>query len=178
MIDVLSLLNELGSRSKWLILYTLYREAGLTGRKIAKKSGLSWAPIKRALDQLKEMQLIEGESGNNRNFFYLNQRHFLYPALKAFFKEMEQLPTYLFKEMANEIDVQRGVLLGLKVAPTYLVLIVQEESPELHQRLKDFLEKKGLEPLSYKLVPAAEFKRNPRLQELPGPILGILSVKD
>ncbi len=176
MLEARGILHELGSKSKWLVLYTLHKETGLTGRKIARRTGLSWAPVKRALDQLLEMHLIkfnQKEQEVRRRLFHLNQEHFLYPALKAFFQEMEKLPQYLFEEMAREVLPEKGLLLGLKVAPTYLVIVVKEKTAETKEKVRSFFEKKGLEPLGFKLVALTEFLSDKRLQELPGPIRGL-----
>ncbi len=61
MLEAREILKALNSKSKWLVLYTLYKEPGLSGRKIAQKAGLSWAPVKRALDQLQAIKLIRKE---------------------------------------------------------------------------------------------------------------------
>ena len=176
MLEARGILHELGSKSKWLVLYILYKETGLTGRKIARRTGLSWAPVKRALDQLLEMHLIgfvQKEQEARRRLFHLNQEHFLYPALKAFFKEMEKLPQYLFEEMARQVLPERGLLLGLKVAPTYLVIVVKKKNQETEEKIRRFFAKKGLEPLGFKLVSGSEFLLDQELQKLPGPTRGL-----
>ena len=83
-------LKFLGTRSKWMVLYALYKYGSMSGREIARKSGISWMPAGSALAALVDVGLLHYEIDGNRKVYSLNKRHFLYGPLEGFFFALDK----------------------------------------------------------------------------------------
>ncbi len=85
MLEAKWVFKNLNSRSKWLVLWVVFKKPGLSGRQVAEEAGLSWAPAKAALDYLAEKHFILVRERGRQKAYFPNEDHFLFPALRVFF---------------------------------------------------------------------------------------------
>ncbi len=173
MLTAKEILKILNSKSKWLSLLVIFENAGISGRKVAQKTGLAWAPVKNALDQLEEQGLLEREKKGKSYLYFPNKDHYLFPILKHFFDYLDKLGKVLFHELAQEVfSPQRVDLISLKVCDDLLLLIFKGEGEGLTEEIRGFLRKKGLSRLKFKLISLSELPRQQKLLKLPGKTFG------
>ncbi len=140
MFTVPEFFQQLNSASKWLVLWAVYREPGLTGRKVAKKAGLSWAPVKATLDWLLEEGFIYRKKQGRRYYYFPKQEHFLYPILQQIFALIESLGKRFFQELSEKVFAPQATLLTLKMSYKRLFLVIKGDLKGLNGKLSNYLE--------------------------------------
>ncbi|WP_456434218.1 winged helix-turn-helix transcriptional regulator [Thermosulfuriphilus sp.] len=177
MVVIQEVFRNLGTKSKWLVLSVIYREPGLCGREIARRTGLSWAPVREALEGLEEMGLIEKKTRGRSYHYYPNRQHLLYPALKQFFGELETCVAQIFKELNLAFRRQEALVLSVVLSPREALVIFEapqeDQIGELRETLQAFWQKKGLGALAVSLVPVDQVAQNLSRIKQAEVILGI-----
>lgn len=173
MLTAKEILKILNSKSKWLSLLVIFENAGISGRKVAQETGLAWAPVKKALDQLQEQGLLERERKGKSYLYFPNKDHYLFPILKNFFEYLNELGKDLFHELAQEVfSPQKVDLVSLKICDDLLLLIIKGEGEDLTEETRRFLKKKGLSKLKFKLIPVSELHQQQKIIRIPGKTFG------
>ncbi len=173
MLAAKEILKILNSKSKWLSLLVIFENAGISGRKVAQETGLAWAPVKNALDQLQKQGLLERKRKGKSYLYFPNKDHYLFPILKIFFKYLNELGKGLFHELAQEVfSPQKVDLVSLKVCDDLLLLIIEGEGEDLTGETRRFLQKKGLSKLKFKLIPVSELQQQQKVIRISGKTFG------
>ncbi len=94
-------LKFLGTRSKWMVLYVLYKNGSMSGREISRQSGVSWMPVGSALSVLVDVGLLNCEPDGNKKIYSLNEQHFLYGSLIEFFSSLERCQYQLLSALRD-----------------------------------------------------------------------------
>ncbi len=137
MLEVPRIFEDLNSRSKWLALWVISRKKGLSGRKVAEEAGLSWAPAKAALDYLAEKHFVLVQERGRQKAYFPNEDHFLFPALRVFFRLLEQVADDLFKELKDFLAPEHTLLAG-KMGRHVLYLVFKGKLPP-EEKIRSFL---------------------------------------
>ncbi len=151
--------KKLNSKSKWLVLWVIYRSPGISGRKVSEEAQLPWTPAKNALDQLVEEGFVLRKKDGKAYLYYPNENHLLYPALNAFFSMVELAGRDLFNELSQKVFSPKGAsLLSMKMVPERLFLVGKGAFEELKRHVERFVKEKGLRGLKVELLRPEEVK--------------------
>ena len=121
-------LRFLATRSKWMVLYALYKHGSMSGREISRQSGISWMPAGSALQALVEAGILNFELDRNRKVYSLNERHFLYGPLEKFFLALDRCNHNLLDTLRNRFK-QWGepILLNMGICDTDRLVLVTKD---------------------------------------------------
>ncbi len=164
--------KRLNSRSKWLALWAVYKEPGLTGRQIAVKMGLSWAATKNALESLHEENFLHRKEGPKSFRYYPNKNHVLASFLKSVFNILESAGKFLFKELDSFLSQRNAKLVSLKISSKkfYLVIAASKNSKDLFEKI---LSSKKLPGIDYEIVFLSETDRLKEIASSEGEEIGL-----
>ncbi len=155
-------LRNLGTKSKWLVLEMIYQHPGLSGREIARRVDLSWAPVKEALDDLVDMGLVEWRPVGRAHLYFPNREHLFYPSLEAFFRGLEDSFAGLFEELNLLFRRWGGLLLSLAVFSEKVLAVFEDHSglpSGLKKELDSLWQRKGLKNPPLELLPLSKVQR-------------------
>ncbi|MBX6423582.1 hypothetical protein [Thermosulfurimonas sp. F29] len=169
--------QQLNSVSKWSVLFIVYYNPGLSGRKISYLSGMGWVPVRNSLEDLCRRNFLIRKKKGRAYTYYPNKHHILYPLLKEFFQRLDRVHEILFEDLRRELfGPHEEELLALKLTPSTLYLITRSRADHLLSGVRKHLHQRGLDFLRLEILSFEELtteEKRCEIKRLPGRSCGI-----